>query len=165
MIKSRLRGFVVLVLITSSIAFVSCLNTDDFLTFDEQLELQGKEIDAYLEENNIDAEISPDGLRYVIHNEGSGETPEYLDNVTVNYVGKFLPSEDVFDENDNITFQLTSSGLITAWVIGVPLIKEGGSITIYAPAVYCYGPTGRGTIPPNANLIFDITLIKTEAPS
>lgn len=147
-----------MMILISLSTLTACINEDKFVTLEEQLASQGKEIDAYLEANNIDAEISPDGLRYVIHNEGTGVRPVYLDYVTVDYVGKFMSNEKVFDENEDIEFQLTTSGLITAWVLGVPLIKEGGTITIYAPAVYCYGGTGYGTIPPNANLIFDIAL-------
>lgn len=38
-------------------------------------------------------------------------------------------------------------------------MKVGGRRTLVVPAALGYGAQGAGPIPPNANLIFDITLV------
>ncbi|MCP4458785.1 MAG: hypothetical protein GY816_12295 [Cytophagales bacterium] len=79
------------------------------------------------------------------------------DDVTAKYEGWFL-NGNVFDASTTgATFPL--SRVIVAWQITVPLIKEGGKITIYAPSGYCYGHSGYADIGPNTNLIFDIELV------
>jgi FKBP-type peptidyl-prolyl cis-trans isomerase FkpA len=38
-------------------------------------------------------------------------------------------------------------------------MKVGGSRRLLIPAQYAYGPSGGQGIPPNADLVFDITLL------
>lgn len=123
-----------------------------------QLETDLEGIDEYLGENEIEAQVHETGLRYVINDAGNGNTAELCNTVSVNYEGRLLSNGEVFDSTDTpISFPLNQ--LITGWQIGIPLIEEGGSITLYIPSVYAYGRTGIGdVIPPNANLIFEISL-------
>ncbi|MTI22042.1 hypothetical protein E1176_13510 [Fulvivirga sp. RKSG066] len=101
------------------------------------------------------------GLRYVINASGEGSNPNICNSVTVNYVGKLMSNGSVFDKSSNpVTFPL--SALITGWQIGIPLIASGGEVTLYIPSVYAYGSRGSGSIPPNANLIFDIDLLEVK---
>jgi FKBP-type peptidyl-prolyl cis-trans isomerase len=151
--------------ITISLIFVaiSCSNKFDplppTLTFEEQLEADVERIDAYLAANDITAVEHESGIRYVMLVTGTGAAPTVTDDVKVKYEGRLF-SGNVFDSNDTgITFNLTQ--LIEAWRITVPLLNEGGKMTVYAPSGYCYGTFGSGsTIGPNANLIFDIELIE-----
>jgi len=108
----------------------------------EQLAKDIEAIDAYLASNDIEAQIHPSGLRYVIKSSGEGDRPNYCSNVSVSYEGK--------------------TNLITGWQIGIPLVKEGGRITLYIPSVYAYGANSIGSdIPPNASLEFEIVLFQT----
>lgn len=131
------------------------------LNVDEaQLKKDIERIDSYLTENEIDAQVHESGIRYVINVAGNGSTAELCDVVSVNYEGRLLSNGEVFDSSDSpVTFPLNQ--LITGWQIGIPLIQEGGSITLYIPSVYAYGRFGSGDdIPANANLIFDIELVE-----
>lgn len=143
------------------ITFSGCLPDDNIevpLTYEEQLAIDIEIIDKYLVDNNIDAEEDNSGLRYVITQEGTGANPSLADDVTINYEGRLLSNNNRFDGNENITFALGQ--LINGWQIGLPKVKEGGSITLYIPSGLGYGTRGAGgSIPPNANLIFDIDLI------
>ena len=128
-----------------------------------QLEEDIAAIDTYISENNIDnVQEHSSGLRYVIDEQGTGELPELCSQVTVNYQGRLMSDGTVFDQSQNpVTFPLRN--LIYGWQIGIPLLQSGGSITLYIPSVYAYGSRGSGeSIPPNANLIFEISLINVD---
>ncbi len=129
--------------------------------FDSQLAADLQDIDHYLDQNSLNVDIDPSGLRYLIHEQGTGATahPDTSD-ITVNYEGRLMVDNSIFDQGDTITFPLRN--LILGWRIGVPLIQEGGSITLYIPSGYGYGTQGAGAIPPNANLIFDLDLVEVD---
>jgi FKBP-type peptidyl-prolyl cis-trans isomerase len=135
-------------------------NEPEQRSYEEQLAIDVGIIDDYLAEQNIDATVDPSGLRYVINEPGQGASASINDNITVGYVGKFLENGEVFDQNESVEFPLAR--LIEAWQIAIPLIQEGGSMTVYAPSGLCYGAATRSGIPANANMIFDLNLIRVE---
>jgi FKBP-type peptidyl-prolyl cis-trans isomerase len=127
----------------------------------DQLQLDIEKIENYLTENNIEAEVHESGLRYVINEPGDGKTATLCDQITISYQGRLMSDGSVFDDSDgkNVAFPL--SRLIIGWQVGIPLIEEGGSITLYVPSSYGYGSRGAGDdIPPNANLIFEVSLAR-----
>ena len=152
---------------TICVAFISLSSCFDnkkpaptTLTFEEQLQLDIEIIDDYLAENSILAQKHESGIRYVIKEEGEGRNPNNNSNITFNYIGSFLDGK-IFDQsNDPVKFNL--SQLIEAFKIGLPLVKEGSTVVLYAPSGYCYGSTGTATIPPNSNLIFEVELITVD---
>ncbi len=147
-------------LLTAAVVFLftGCSKDDEPLSFDEQFALDQQKIDDYLSENGITALTDPSSqMRYVVHNEGSGSFGTLSETATVNYEGRLL-SDDVFDFGEFITFDLNQ--LITGWQIGVPLIREGGSITLYIPSGYGFGNFESQAIPSNSVLVFDIDLIE-----
>ncbi len=151
----------IFLLLCASVLILSCESTENepTLTALEQFDLDLEIIDNYLAQNNITATIdSLSELRYVIHEQGSGDSPGGADNVTITYEGRFLISREVFDAQVGALFALNM--LIPGWQIGLPLIQEGGSITLYIPSAYAYRSEGRGEIGPNSILEFDIDLIK-----
>jgi len=116
-------------------------------------------IDKYLEKNNVKAERDSSGLRYVLHSNGGGTKPSVQNCVEVKYKGKLMKTDVVFDQADRIAFPL--SGVIPGWQLGIPKLGVGDSATLYIPSNLAYGPQGmRGAIPPDAILIFDVTLLK-----
>lgn len=151
-----------IVILFFSISLNSCKNScdsePDLRVSESQLAADIVAIDAYLANNNIDAQIHPSGLRYVISREGSGSNPDLCDQVAVTYEGRLMSNGNTFDGRETpISFDL--GNLIVGWQIGIPLIKPGGRITLYIPSVYGYGTIGQGQdIPPNANLVFEILL-------
>ena len=127
------------------------------LAFDTQI------IDAYLADSGIVVIVDPSGLRYVIHDQGTGISPELVDLVAVGYQGRLLEGGVVFDENSAIGFVLNN--LLLGWKVGLRKLSAGGSITMYIPSGLAYGGEAVGIIPANANLIFDVDLLNvTRAP-
>ncbi len=118
----------------------------------------GLVIDAFLQANNIQAEVDPaSDIRYIIHEQGDGPSPSPQNSIAIDYEGRFLDGE-VFDSGEGAIFQL--GGLIPGWQMGLPLIGEGGSITLYIPSFHAYGPNGiPPQIPEEAIMVFDISLL------
>jgi FKBP-type peptidyl-prolyl cis-trans isomerase len=102
------------------------------------------------------------GLKYIVLQEGTGNKPVATSNVKVHYTGMFLDGK-VFDSSvqrgETIDFGLNQ--VIKGWTEGVQLMNEGSKYKFYIPSNLAYGERGAGgVIPPNADLIFEIELIK-----
>jgi FKBP-type peptidyl-prolyl cis-trans isomerase len=137
----------------------TCLSNDNTLNYWEQLEADISAIDSYLTENNISAVQDASGIRYIIHRDGEGNKPTIDSCVTTDYRGEFLTDGQGFDEGSNVSFPL--SGVIEGWKIGIPLLSEGDSATLYIPSGLGYGYYGYPPeIPGNANLIFHVAIKK-----
>jgi FKBP-type peptidyl-prolyl cis-trans isomerase len=95
---------------------------------------------------------------------GNGKEVKAGDTVTVHYTGAVASTGKIFqsslDSGQPVSFPL--NGVIAGWSQGIPGMKEGGSRRLLIPAALAYGsspPPGSG-IPANADLVFDVTLIK-----
>lgn len=118
------------------------------------------DIQEYLDANSLTATQHPSGFFYRVNTAGAGATPDLCSAVTVKYIGK-LTNGSVFDANaSGISFIL--GRLILGWQKGIPLIKPGGSITLYIPPSLGYGSSAVGSIPANSILIFDIDLVAVQ---
>ncbi|MBI4094153.1 FKBP-type peptidyl-prolyl cis-trans isomerase [Candidatus Kaiserbacteria bacterium] len=94
--------------------------------------------------------------------------------VSILYKGQ-LADGTVFDssemhDNEPLVFQLGAPGIIAGFQIGVNGMKEGGKRTMQIPPSLGYGgedikdPEGNIVIPANSTLIFQVELVKVEAP-
>ncbi len=106
---------------------------------------------------------TPDGLYYKDLKEGTGEEAETGDVAVVHYTG-YLPNGKVFDKNgpsqEPFTFEMGIGRVIRGWDLGVQGMKIGGERLLVIPPDLAYGATGAGdAVPPNATLVFDITLV------
>jgi len=164
-----IRAFLLLAIVT--LVGIGC--KDDPQTavekFNKQLNLDTLALNEYFSANNIVAARGDYGLRYVIHEEGTGESPKYNETVSgdcfqTDFKGNVLSVDSLFDEGDDFRTSL-SSGLIEGWKIGFQLLQEGDSATLYIPSVLGYGSNGSGTdIPANANLVFRVRLDRVVTP-
>lgn len=105
------------------------------------------------------------GLVYKINNPGSERKIILTDSLEVNYKGTFI-NGNVFDqstpERGPLKAVLADRGLIQGWIEALPLIGEGGSITIVVPAKLAYGEQGRQGIEPNSTLVFDMDVLSVK---
>jgi len=93
---------------------------------------------------------------------GSGAPVAAGASVTVLYTGWLASNGTKFDSRRSpsppATFSLT--GVIQGWQQGIPGMKPGGIRRLFVPAALGYGAAGSGsTIPPNADLVFEVKLI------
>ena len=63
-----------------------------------------------------------------------------------------------FDGNSGFSFTLGAGNVIAGWDQGVVGMRVGGQRRLIIPPDLAYGSQGRSPIPPNATLVFDITL-------
>jgi FKBP-type peptidyl-prolyl cis-trans isomerase len=93
---------------------------------------------------------------------GTGNTVKSGDTVTADYTGALATTGQVFDASSKhggpISFPLT--GVIAGWSQGIPGMKVGGSRRLLIPANLAYGSQGNQGIPPNSDLVFDVTITK-----
>ena len=122
---------------------------------EEQFNKDIKLIEDYLSLNNLQAQKTSHGVYYIIENPGNDEKPSIISTVRCDYKGYLLNGE-VFDENENIEFPLSS--VIEGWQIGFPKFGKGGKGTLLIPSRYAYGNRRAILGQNNAVLIFDITL-------
>ena len=66
-----------------------------------------------------------------------------------------------YKRNQPIEFKLGVGQVIPGWDEGISLLKVGDKARFVIPSYLAYGSQGAGgVIPPNANLIFDVELVK-----
>jgi FKBP-type peptidyl-prolyl cis-trans isomerase FkpA len=117
----------------------------------------------YLEKIDADTTVTKtaSGLRFKVISLGAGERPKPTSKVKCLYEGKFVDGR-VFDSTkarNNEPAELQLNLLIPLWREGLEHIGVGGKIMLYCPPALAYGEKGRGSIPGNSVLIFEIELV------
>ncbi len=142
-----------------TVFFMSCSNdSDKLIDYSAQNEA---EIQAYIAENDLDAQRTSSGLYYVINEEGTGKRPTATSVITVSYKG-YYTDKTVFDPGSTtgVTFNLQQ--VIKGWIEGIPFFKEGGSGILLIPAHLAYGSKDYQKVPGGSVLIFEIKLLAVE---
>jgi FKBP-type peptidyl-prolyl cis-trans isomerase FkpA len=121
------------------------------------------QIQTFAATNGITAMADPSGLHYQVIEQGSGPTPNANSKIVITYTGTLM-NGTVFDEQStpNTAEPWTLGGLIKGWIIGIPLIQEGGHIKLIIPSSLGYGCEQYYAIPGNSVLYFDIHLIDVQ---
>lgn len=101
------------------------------------------------------------GTFVVISQQGTGPQAENGKYVTVNYVGRHLDTDSIFDQG-SFTRKLGVSALIIGIEDGIRAFKEGGKGQIYIAGFRAYGSNPQQGSPFRANepLKFDVTITK-----
>lgn len=95
---------------------------------------------------------------------GTGTVAAAGNLVTVAYAGWLHDSSkpdakgSQFDSSSSYSFRLGTGAVIRGWDVGVVGMRVGGQRRLVLPPDLAYGSSGYAAIPPNATLVFDITL-------
>ena len=110
-----------------------------------------------------DAIVTPSGLMYVVKKDGSGDkTPVKGTTVSAHYTGKLLDGtkfDSSYDRGQPISFVVGAGQVIKGWDEAFIDMKKGEKRVLIIPADLGYGTSGRGPIPPNATMVFDVELV------
>ncbi len=141
--------------------WTSCgFNTEDpGPSFEEQLAIDIDLIDAYLVDNEIEAELHESGISFIHNVVGDGASPEHGDVVVIKFKSTMFNGSLFIEDSIGLTITLNYP-TISVLQIMVPEMYEGGRITLYSPSGYCFGNNAIEGLPRNSNLIFEIELIK-----
>jgi FKBP-type peptidyl-prolyl cis-trans isomerase len=122
--------------------------------------------DAFLAKNKSapGVKTTASGLQYQVISQGTGARPGPNDTVEINYTGTFINGQ-VFDasakHNPPGAAKIPLAGVIPGFREGLQLMQTGGHYKLFIPSSLAYGAEPQPPMPPNATLIFDVTLVKT----
>jgi len=118
-----------------------------------------------LKENNIE-EIRDlgNGLRMLVHDEGTGEAIGLGDRVVAHYYGVLADGGDEFDNSFKkgkpFTFSAGRGQVIRGWDQTVMALRGGSKVSIYVPSALGYGSRSNGGIPADSDLVFYIEIVE-----
>lgn len=104
------------------------------------------------------------GLKYILHEDGTGEKPTLGENISVHYYGVLKENGQMFDNSyqrgQPISFAVGKGQVIRGWDTGLMELKKGSKATLFIPFDQAYGATGRPpTIPAKSDLVFYVHLL------
>jgi FKBP-type peptidyl-prolyl cis-trans isomerase len=105
------------------------------------------------------------GLQYVVlaPAPAGAVKPTAKDRVAVHYEGRLASNGEFFDSSfsrgEPAVFPV--GGVIPGWTEVLQLMSAGERVLVFIPSALAYGATGTpgGPIPPNADLIFEVSLL------
>ncbi|MDX2048465.1 MAG: FKBP-type peptidyl-prolyl cis-trans isomerase [Chitinophagaceae bacterium] len=126
-------------------------------------------LEAYLSGQGITNTTKHSGsFYYKVQTQGIGNSAGLCNQIVIKYKGS-LTNGNVFDQTPNTpgsdTRVFILGELIPGWKKGIPLIQQGGKITLYLPPSLGYGASdikdnsGNVVIPGNSILIFEVELV------
>ena len=143
-------------------AFDTLLGSIDERAREKEREAE-EQAQKQIEERWPEAKTTSSGLKYVVVEEGSGEaTPDKGTTVKAHYTGKLLDGtkfDSSYDRGQPIEFPVGSGRVIKGWDEAFLSMKKGEKRILIIPPELGYGPAGRGPIPPNATMVFDVELV------
>jgi peptidylprolyl isomerase len=107
------------------------------------------------------------GLKYVDQKVGDGKVAKAGDTVSVHYTGTLTNGkkfDSSLDRKEPFEFKLGAGMVIKGWDEGVAGMKEGGKRKLIIPPDLAYGnrEVGKGLIPANSTLIFEVELLRVK---
>jgi peptidylprolyl isomerase len=143
-------------------AFDTQLNDLDKVKAAKEQMRQEKEM-AMIKEKWPNIEKTDSGLMYQVENAGSGDAkPNPGDKISAHYTGMFLDGskfDSSVDRGQPIEFPVGTGRVIKGWDEALLDMKKGEKRILVIPPDLAYGPSGRGPIPPNSTLVFEVELL------
>ncbi|RMH42365.1 MAG: FKBP-type peptidyl-prolyl cis-trans isomerase [Gammaproteobacteria bacterium] len=119
----------------------------------------------YLEDNAKKEgwKVTKSGLQYKVIEPGQGAQPKHGDQVVVHYKGTLIDGtqfDSSYDRQQPAVFGVDQ--VIPGWTEALLMMKKGAKYQLAIPPALAYGEEGRGPIPPNSVLLFDVELLDVQ---
>jgi FKBP-type peptidyl-prolyl cis-trans isomerase FkpA/FKBP-type peptidyl-prolyl cis-trans isomerase FklB len=149
-------------------AFVAQLKVKAEAEYNKVASQNKQEGDAFLAKNKSapGVKVTASGLQYQVVQAGTGQRPGPNDTVTINYTGTFVNGEKFDSSADHQPAgpaKIPLAAVIPGFREGLQLMQTGGKYKLFIPSSIAYGAKPENGFPPNATIIFDVELLKTEA--
>lgn len=154
--KKNITWILALLLITGFSACIKDSSCKPKTVASEEAEMQN-----YATSISMAATRHSTGVYYQILNQGSGPAPTFSSVLSVRYTGKLL-NGTIFDSQTTNPVSFPLGQVILGWQVGLSLIQKGGVIRLIIPSSLAYGCQGRGSIPADAILYFDVELVDVQ---
>ncbi len=119
-------------------------------------------LEGFLQKRQIPTQSTPEGLHYIVEQQGSGAFAAEGDYVLIRYKGS-LPEGAAFDSSEQeepFIFKIGNREVVKGLDLGIRLLKKGGKAILYLPASLGYQQFGvEGSVPPNSPLIYEVELL------
>jgi FKBP-type peptidyl-prolyl cis-trans isomerase FkpA len=151
--------------------FTACNKADDPAVINtDQTAIDKKIIDDYLAANGLTGTFTkvkniggrPDTIDvyYKVEKDGPLSTLYSLSSsITVGFTGRVLNSGKVFTQTSGDVHPSFALGeVLKGWQLGVPNVKEGGTIRLIFASRYGYGPYAQPNLGLPANAVLDFTI-------
>lgn len=148
-----------ILLVAISLAIItSCIKGTS--TPPDQLSVEVANINNILVQNTTDAVyLTNQGIGLAVHAFGENTPPHGGQVVKFKYEGRLLSDQSLIDSG---TFNGPLNNFNVAGVqMGLAVLPTGSSSLIYVPSKYAYGSNGKGKVPGNATLVYEVHLIST----
>lgn len=122
----------------------------------------------YLKAKNITSTTKhPSGMRYEIVQPGSGASPGWYDKVRIAYSASLMTTGEVVTTGTSEPNEIFYSWVVNylpAFQVALQRMAPGSKAMLYVPSGLAFGTvsvtTGRGVIPPNSNLVYELELLE-----
>ena len=118
---------------------------------------------AMIKEKWPNMQTTDSGLMYEVVAKGSGTAkPRPGNTVSAHYTGMFLDGrkfDSSVDRGEPIRFPVGTGRVIKGWDEALLDMTKGEKRILIIPPQLAYGPQGRGPIPPNSTLVFEVELV------
>jgi FKBP-type peptidyl-prolyl cis-trans isomerase FkpA len=155
----------ILSVLIAPIAFVACLDGTEPQSY-PNVPIEQATFGTNLNVNLAASTKTASGLYYRDIAVGTGATVAATDSVKVFYQGA-LSNGQIFGQNLGqapFEFRLGKGSVIKGWDEGLVGMKVTGTRQLIIPPSLAYGASGRDIIPPNAILVFNVTMSAIAAP-
>jgi FKBP-type peptidyl-prolyl cis-trans isomerase FkpA len=131
-------------------------HTERTPTEEAQFQKDSTAIVTFIEDSETDYQYYSD-IWYAIDEHGIGAYATPFQFVSGEYKVSLLSNPGTVLEQNTLT-QHPIPDLVDGLRVAIPLLREGSKARFIIPSGLAYGPSGRGSVPGNANLLFEFHL-------
>ena len=124
---------------------------------------KNKSTTSVTQATSIESKIIKKGLQVDKLKEGTGPGAEAGRHVTVHYrafLKNGIEVDSSYTKGNPFEFTMGRNQVISGWEMGMIGMKVGEVSRFVIAPEHAYGIKGKGKVPPNAEIIFEVTLLK-----